>query len=123
MPIAFYDLDIWKKSSELTLEIYRVTASYPSAEKYSLVSQTRSAANGVCANIAEAHGRYYYADRVRVLYQARGEVEEVRSHLRVARGLDYLKKDEFGKLDSEYEGLSRGISAYIKSLSGKKKKS
>lgn len=121
MAIAFYDLDIWKKSFELTLGVYRITTNYPPVEKYNLVSQTRSAANSVCANIAEAHGRYYYADRVRVLYQARGEVEEVRSHFRVAWKLGYLNEDEFDKLDSEYEGLSKGISAYIKSLSKKKR--
>jgi len=55
-----------------------------------------------------------------VLYQARGEVDETRSHLVVAHKLGYLKSTESEYLDVEYEGLGKGISAYINSLQKKK---
>ncbi len=76
----------------------------------------RDSANSVIANIAEAHGRYYFADKTRILYISRGECEETRSHLRVALGLEYIDKKVFINLDEEYEGLLKGISCYIKSL-------
>lgn len=120
MAQGFYDLNIWKKGYELLMMVYEITAKYPSDEKFGLVSQTRSSANSVIANIAESHGRYYFADKVRVLYTARGEVEETRSHLRVALGRKYIEKEKFDRLDKEYEGLGVGMNRYIQSVKSKK---
>jgi four helix bundle protein len=105
-----------EKSFALLMEIYKITATFPKEEKYGLSSQMRNSGNSVIANIAEAHGRYYFADKARVLYTARGECEETRSHLRVALGLNYIDKNVFNHLDEEYEGLSKGISSYIRSI-------
>ncbi len=109
-------MNIWKKGYALLMEIYKITAAFPQEEKYGLSSQIRNSANSVIANIAEAHGRYYFADKIRVLYISRGECEEIRSHLRVALGLKYINKKTFVFLDEEYGGLSKGISTYIRSL-------
>jgi four helix bundle protein len=116
MAKGFDELNIWKKGYELIMKIYEITATFPKEEKYGLTKQMRNAANSVISNIAEAHGRYYYADKARVLYTSRGECEETRSHLRVALGLKYITKKVFNYLDEEYEGLTKGISSYIRSL-------
>ena len=76
----------------------------------------RKAANSVIANIAESQGRYYFADKARILYTSRGESEERRSHLRVALGLQYIDKEVFSRLDTEYEGLSKGIGTFIRTI-------
>jgi len=65
MATSFHELAIWKKGLELVLFVYKVTAKYPPEEKYNLTSQTRSSSNSVIAQIAEAHGRYFFADKVR----------------------------------------------------------
>jgi len=119
--MEFRELNIWKKGYVLLLVIYKITSTYPKEEKYNLTSQTRSSANSIIAQIAEAFGRYSFADKVRVLYQARGEEEETRSHLIVANGLGYIAKTKFENLDAEYRGLGAGINSYINSLSKYKK--
>jgi len=43
-------LDVWKLSIELSRTIYRLTAGYPSEEKFGLVSQMRRAAVSVPSN-------------------------------------------------------------------------
>jgi len=116
MAKGFYDLNIWKKGYALLMEIYKITATFPKEEKYGLTAQLRDSGNSVIANIAEAHGRYYFADKARVLYMSRGECQETRSHLRVALGLSYIDKMVFNHMDEEYEGLSKGISSYIRFL-------
>lgn len=98
------------------MRLYKVTGKYPAEEKYGLTSDTRRSGNSIIANIAEAHGRYYYADKTRVLMISRGEVEEVRSHLAVAHGLGYLTSQEFQELDKEYEGLGAGINSYTNTI-------
>jgi four helix bundle protein len=113
---SFRDLKIWQKGYELLMKVYEITSKYPIEEKYGLVIDTRKSANSVISNIAESHGRYFFKDQIRVLYVARGEIEEVRSHLSVALGREYLSKEDFNFLDKEYEGLGVGINFYIRDL-------
>jgi four helix bundle protein len=113
---SFRDLRIWQKGFELVSKIYKATKNYPPEERFALVSDTRRSANSVIANIAEAHGRYFYLDKVRVLYIARGEAEEVRSHLSVAFSQNYITKQTLNDLDKEYAGLSIGLNNYINYL-------
>jgi four helix bundle protein len=112
----FYQLKIWKSGYDLLMEIYKITAKYPREEKFDLTSQTRRSANSIIGNIAESCGCYYYKDKVRVLYQARGEVGEIRSHLKVAEGLGFINSKVFSRLEKGYQGLFIGISNYIKSF-------
>jgi four helix bundle protein len=116
MKNSFRDLKIWQKGYELLMKIYEVTAKYPPEEKYGLSADTKRSANSIIANIAESHGRYFFKDKIRVLYVARGEIEEVRSHLNVALGRKYLSKEDFEFLDKEYEGLGVGLNFYIHDL-------
>lgn len=119
--MEFYDLSIWKKGFELLLKIYDITSKYPKEEKYNLISQTTSAGNSIIAQIVEACGRYSFADKVRVLYQSRGECFETISHLKVAFALGYIKENDYTYLFTEYSGLAKGINSYIQSLSRYKK--
>lgn len=119
----FYELSIWKQGYDLLMEVYNLTEKYPSEEKYAITSQLRRSANSVIANIAEAHGRYHYADKIRVLYISRGEIQETQSHLSVAWGRKYITLQEFQNLSRSYENLKVGINNYINSLYNKKKKS
>jgi len=116
MSVSFRGLKIWKKGFELLMKIYKVTRKFPKEERYALSDQLKRSANSVIANIAEAHGRYHFADKCRVLYQSRGECFETQNHLSVALGLGYLTQKEFDFLDREYEGLGAGINGYISSI-------
>jgi four helix bundle protein len=54
---AFRDLLVWKKSIQLTVNVYRLTQAFPREEVYGLSSQIRRSAVSVPSNIAEGHGR------------------------------------------------------------------
>jgi four helix bundle protein len=112
----FYNLEVWKIGYDLLMEIYEITGDFPKFEQYALTSQIIRSANSVIANIAEAHGRYYYADKIRVLYIARAEIQETQSHLRVAFGRKYITDQIFKDLDNKYEMLCRKINAFIAHL-------
>ena len=53
---SYRDLEVWKKSIELAEMVYRISARFPSEEKFGLTSQVRRAAVSVPANIAEGAG-------------------------------------------------------------------
>lgn len=98
------------------MRVYELTSSFPIAERYALADQMKRAANSVIANIAEASGRHYTKDRVRVLYQARGEIEEVKSHLALAKRLQYGDVKLIDELQNDYGVLGRRLNAFIKAI-------
>ena len=44
------DLDVWKLSMDLVVDIYSLTKKFPSDEKFGLISQLRRAAVSVPSN-------------------------------------------------------------------------
>jgi four helix bundle protein len=116
----FHELAVWKEGYELLMKIYTVSDHFPDEEKFSVTSQIRRSANSIIANIAESHGRFSYQDKIRVLYIARGEIMETRSHLTVCFGRKYITGEVFQELNRRYTQLTKDINAFIKGLYDKK---
>ena len=112
----FYEMDIWRDAFRLQKQVYDLTRTNPKEEKYGLVSQTNDSANSVAANTAESHGRFYYADKIRVLYTVRGELEETQSHLMVAYSRGYIIQGTCNQLINDYEKLKKRVNNYISNL-------
>ena len=51
------ELEVFKRSHELTLDIYIVTEGFPQAEKFGLVTQMRRAAASIGSNLLEGSHR------------------------------------------------------------------
>ena len=73
----FKKLKVWQKSHHLTLDLYRITSSFPRSELYGLTSQIRRSASSVPANIAEGCGRYGNAELTRFLRISMGSASEL----------------------------------------------
>lgn len=91
----FTDLDAWRVNHEVALEIYKVTKKFPKEERFGLTDQIRRAVSSITANIAEAWGRFHFADKLRFYYQARGSSAEVQNFLILSYDLGYLTEKEF----------------------------
>lgn len=115
----FHDLAIWQESFNLLMKLLNTVEQFPHDEKYALCSQLRRSANSIVANIAESHGRYHFKDKVRILYIARGEILETRSHLAVAYGSKYINKKSFKDYNTSYKNLTKQLNLYINHLSSK----
>ena len=89
----------WQLSYELTLEVYRVTTSFPKHELYGLTSQSRRAAFSVVANIAEGSAKRGPAEFRRYLDIALGSLSELSVALRLAKDLELLSRDSWEKID------------------------
>jgi len=113
---SFTDLRTWQESHKLTLEVYKLTKSWPKEEQYGLTSQIRRAAASVPSNIAEGMGRKSSKDFTRFLITARGSVQEVLYQLILARDLNYLSVESYEILSSRYNGLAAGINAHVAQL-------
>jgi four helix bundle protein len=50
---TYRDLIAYKKSYEMTIEVYRATEEFPDDEKYGMISQLRRCSVSIPSNIAE----------------------------------------------------------------------
>ncbi len=87
---SFEQLDVWKMSHKLTLDVYKCTRSLPDDEKYGLISQMRRSAVSVPANIAEGFKRRGNKDKVRFYNIAQGSLEELKYYFILCRDLNYI---------------------------------
>lgn len=109
----FRSLKIWQEAHNLALEIYKITGKFPKEEKFSLVDQIRRSGVSVAANIAESYGRYHNKDKIQLLIIARGSMYEVRSHLSIALGLNFIDQAIFQNMENKYEILSKQLNSFI----------
>ncbi len=112
-------LDVWQKSYQFTLGIYRICADLPYEEKYGLSSQIKRAASSIPANIAEGCGRKTNAELERFLYIASGSASELDCHLMLAKDLQMIAAERYRELEAELTLIRKMLHAFIKSLSRK----
>ncbi|MFQ6609499.1 MAG: four helix bundle protein [Fidelibacterota bacterium] len=81
------DLDVWKKAILLVSDIYKLTQSFPSEERYGITSQMRRAAISIPSNIAEGAARNSSKEFVQFLYISLGSIAELDTQLEIAKRL------------------------------------
>lgn len=113
----FKRLSIWKKSFDLSGEVYQVTNLFPKSEIYGLTSQLRRAAVSIFSNIAEGSGRRTSKDFISFLYNALGSVKEVEAQLLFAGKLKYVEDDEVNCLIDKLNELGKMLMGLIKHVS------
>ena len=106
---SYRDLRVWNTAISLVLEVYRITESFPQAERFGLTSQLRRAAVSVPSNIAEGHARSTRCEYKNSLSIARGSVAEVEVQLILAKELGYVQSPVLAKALGYCETISRMI--------------
>jgi four helix bundle protein len=97
--IAYEKFEAWKVSHDLALEVYRVSDSWPSGERYQLTAQVRRAAVSIPANIAEGAAKRGPREFRRYLEVANGSLAELSYLLRLCRDLGIMKPQDFQNLE------------------------
>ena len=100
------ELDVYKNALDASMEIFRLTKTYPAEEKYSLVDQIRRSSRSVCANIAEAwRKRRYPAHFVSKLSDAEGEAAETLVWLDFSLLCEYMDDQDYDRLVDRYDKI------------------
>jgi four helix bundle protein len=92
--------EAWKVTHELALEVYRITALWPSSERYELTRQTRRAALSAPTNIAEGASKRGRREFRRYLDIARGSRSELSYLLRFSRDRGVLGAETYQRLEA-----------------------
>lgn len=112
----FQNLEIWKKSHQLTIKIYSVTKLFPKEELFSLTSQMRRSSSSIPTNIAEGCGRNSNPQFAHFLQIATGSCSELQYQLILCKELSYLTEEVFKALETETVEVRRMIYSYYTKL-------
>ncbi len=108
------DLTVYQKSLDLVEQIYKLTQTFPSEEKFGITSQIRRAAVSVPTNIAEGAARKGGKEFSRFLYISLGSLAEIETLLTISTRLHLLK--ETSKLNDEVIYIRRMLLKLVKTL-------
>ena len=90
----YKELKFWQFSRTFCKDIYTITATFPSDEKFGLVSQLRRASVSVASNIAEGTSRKSTKDFSRFLTVALGSCYEIETQLIISNDLGFISNNE-----------------------------
>jgi four helix bundle protein len=109
----FRTLNVWNKAHDLTVDLYKLTKSFPKEETYGLTSQIRKASASVGANIAEGCGKSSNADFARYLQIAFGSACELEYHLLLARDLKMVLTEDHHRFEFRLQDVKRMLASLI----------
>lgn len=113
----FEDIRSWRKSRELTKQIYVITSQGNFKRDFGLRDQIRKASVSIVSNIAEGFERGGDQEFLQFLAVAKGSCGEVRAQLYIALDQGYLQREDFetlSTLTTEISGLLSGLMKYLK---------
>ncbi len=110
------DLRVFQQAEELGKVVWRSATGWDHFAKRTVGEQLVRAVDSVGANIAEAFGRYHYAEKLQLLYYARGSLFETRFWLRQAYVRKLLAEDAVKEIQTKLAPLPIGLNLFIKSI-------
>lgn len=87
---SYKDLEIYRESFELAMEMHELSLTFPKFEMFEEGSQLRKSSKGIPACIAEGWGRRYYKNEfMKFLIYALASCDETKVHLDFGAGCKY----------------------------------
>ena len=112
----------WKKSMQLTSDVYTITRSFPVDERFGLTNQLRRASVSIACNIAEGNGRGTSGELIYFLGMARGSAMEVLTQLEVTAMQGFGEIDDLRKARTLATEVVKMLNSSISTMRSKTKK-
>jgi four helix bundle protein len=109
-------LDVWQQAMRTVKNVYELTNTLPTDEKFGLVSQMRRAAISIPCNIAEGAARQGKREFKNFLSIARGSLSELDTQLELCLLLNYVNDDHLKGILDQLERIDKMLTGLIRSL-------
>jgi four helix bundle protein len=111
---SYRDLDVYKLSYNLAIDVHKLSLNLPQYELFEEGSQVRRASQAITASIVEGYGRNRYkAEFVRFLIYALGSCDETTVHLNFIKDTHSGFEEQVVSLLNAYDELGRKINKFI----------
>ncbi len=109
--MRFEDLDVWKRSSRLSADIYK---HFSSCRDYGFKDQITRSGLSIPSNIAEGLERESNRECINFLSYAKGSCAELRTQIHIGLEIHYIEKPTADRWLKEAIEISSMISGLIK---------
>jgi four helix bundle protein len=110
------NLEVLKEAQRIADETWSSLTRWDGWAREVVGLQLVRAVDSIGANIAEAFGRYHYADKIRFLYYARGSLYEAKFWIDRAQARGLVPGDEAANVNTRLTGVARQLNALIRDL-------
>lgn len=119
--MSYKNLEIWKLSRELVIEIHEMTLHLPKFEQFEEAQQIRRSMKSVRSNIVEGYSRRIYKQEfVRFIVFALASADETLDHLEILFETKSLtNKEQFDSLHERLNLLSKKINNFLQAVQEK----
>ncbi|HET8753760.1 MAG TPA: four helix bundle protein [Salinimicrobium sp.] len=114
--VDYRNYKVWQKAHQLVLDIYTATATFPSSEKFNLVSQINRAAVSIPTNIVEGCGRETQKELIRFLYISSGSAHELEYLVLLSKDLGFMKAEVVEELFSKITEIKKMLASLIRKI-------
>ncbi len=114
----YKELDVWQRSMNLVVSVYRLLQRFPQDERFSLVDQIKRSSVSIASNIAEGAGRHGVREFAQYLSVACGSANELETQLLLAQKLGFAS--DVGAILADLQIIQKQLNAFIKSLRASK---
>ena len=115
-PRHYKDLLVWQKGMALTKLVYKLTAKFPTDERFGLTSQMRRAAVSVPSNIAEGQARHGTKEFLQFLSHAEGSLAELETQVLLSTELQFAQAVDVKPALQEIDELQKMLIALKRKL-------
>ena len=116
--MGYRKLQIYARSYQAALAVYRLTKGFPETEKFGLASQMQRASTSIALNIAEGYAKKSSQEEFkRFLMMALGSANEMSVLLEFSKDLGYITQSEYEKASKEYDEIGKMLSKFVQTIS------
>ncbi len=112
----FKELEVWRLSYNLVLDIYKIINKLPEYEKDNLTLQIRRAVVSIPINIAEGCSRFSKKAFLQFLSYSYGSLKELYVLIMLCKDLKYINVEEYKILYEKLDKLSRKLFVFMTSV-------
>lgn len=109
--------DIWKDAISVSVEVYNLTSSFPTEEKFGLISQLRRSSVSIASNFAEGCSRTSEKEFSRFLEIALGSAFELKTQLIISNRVELLSEEMLTESIEKIDKIGRQLNALRNKLS------
>jgi four helix bundle protein len=110
--MPFEDLDVWKRATQLSVEIYRY---FSDSRDFGFKDQITRSGLSVASNIAEGYERRSGREDAHFLNYAKGSAGELRAQIYIGEAIGYVDPDTATGWINESRRISRMLHGLIES--------
>jgi four helix bundle protein len=112
----FRNYDVWTDGVDFSIDIYKITESFPKKETYALCDQLQRAAVSIPSNIAEGCSRKSVNEFAHFLEFSLGSSYEVETQLEIAVRLGYIDKYQYDNAIEKVQSIEKRVTGLIQTI-------